>query len=180
MMTATTTTTVTTDTGTTASVFLFVLQWGVSCGLPVILLILGLVVGRTIERRHLARLSEREQELASIPETNLRTVPAGIRAGGGALVTGSVVVASDYLKTFLAKGRNLIGGEVKGFDRLMERARREALCRLLDDARRQHAMLLVNVRFHTSNIGSSRKRKLNPMVEVIAYGTAVLPSVSHG
>ena len=152
-----------------------------SCGTPIVLLLLGLVVGRTVERRHFRRLAQLEQALFTIPLTDLKDAPPGIAAAGATLVTGSVVVASDYLKTILAGLRNLIGGEVRSFERLMERARREAVCRVMRAAHEDGAVAVVNLRLETSNIGRTRsknKRKIMPMVEVIAYGTALLP-VGH-
>ena len=157
-------------------------QIGSTCGVPILLLLLGLVVGRTIERAHLSRLKQTEDRLFTIPLTCVKVAPPGIDASGATLVMGSVVVASDYLKTFLAGLRNLIGGEVRSFERLMERARREAVCRAMQEAHEHGAIAVVNLRLETSNIGRTRsksKKKIMPMVEVIAYGTALLPA-GHG
>ena len=55
--------------------------------------------------------------------------PVGFDAvGGGTLVFGQTVVATDYLKTFVASIENLFGGELKSFATLMDRARRELGC----------------------------------------------------
>jgi uncharacterized protein YbjQ (UPF0145 family) len=89
------------------------------------------------------------------------------------MVSGSVVVATDYFKTFVAGLKKLIGGEIKSYERLMERARREALCRMMRAAHEKGAVAVINVRLETSNIGAVRRNPA-PMVEVIAYGTAVL------
>ena len=146
-----------------------------NCGTPIVLLLLGLIVGRTIERSHFKKLERMEAALLTIPVNDLRSIPPGMTAGGATLVTGSVVVASDYLKTFLASLRKIIGGEVRSFERLMERARREALCRLLAEAHEMGASAVINVRLETSNIGAMRRKRISPMVEVIAYGTALVP-----
>ncbi len=147
-----------------------------NCGTPIFLLLLGLIVGRTLESSHFRRLGREEQELFTIPMSDLKTAPPGIDPGGAAMVIGGVVVASDYLKTFLASLKKLIGGEIHSFERLMERARREALCRMMRDAHSRGALAVINIRLETSNIGMARKKnKISPMVEVIAYGTAILP-----
>ncbi|MBT8483941.1 MAG: heavy metal-binding domain-containing protein [Phycisphaerales bacterium] len=147
-----------------------------SCGIPVLLLALGLVVGSAVERAHFRRLSVRETGLARIPLSDLRGPPPGVDCGGAVLVMGAVVIGSDHLKSFLARLRNLIGGDVRGFERLMERGRREAICRLVDDAERRKAVAVVNIRIDTSSIGAMRGKKGRPMVEVIASGTALLAS----
>ena len=84
-----------------------------------------------------------------------------------------VVIASDYFKTFAASLRKLVGGELRTYESLMERARREALLRMLESARRLGANCVLNVRFSTSNIGTARRRQAAAMVEVYAYGTAL-------
>ena len=58
----------------------------------------------------------------------------------------------------------------------MERARREAVCRMMREAHDHGAVAVVNVRVETSNIGAVRRKKISPMVEVIAYGTAIMPA----
>lgn len=142
--------------------------------LPIaVLLILGFSVGSWVERAHFKRLAVREAALADMLVTDLKTLPAGCDAGVFGLVTGEVVIASDYFKTFAAKLRKLVGGELRTFESLMVRARREALVRMMESARRMGADAVVNVRFSTSNIGSMQRRRQAAMVEIYAYGTAI-------
>lgn len=147
-----------------------------NCAIPVFLIALGFFVGRAVEASHLRALDRREQELSGVVATNLRVPPAGFGPVDGTLVSGSVVIGSDYFKTFAAALRKLVGGEVRSFERMMERARREALCRLLEDARARGATAVINVRFETSSIGSMGGQNAMPMAEVIAYGTALVPT----
>ncbi len=89
---------------------------------------------------------------------------------------GATVVASDYLKTFVANLKNLFGGELKSFASLMDRSRREARLRMVEEARRQGAIGVINVRFETSQIGAATSQsKGSGMSEVICYGTAIMP-----
>ena len=143
-----------------------------NCGLPVLLVLIGLGVGTAVERSHLHDLARREAALRGIGATNLRTVPAGMRVVSSQLVSGSVVIGSDYFKTLAAGLRKIIGGELRSFERMMERARREALCRMLEDAQRLGATAVINVRYETANIGGMGPNS-KPMAEVVAYGTAV-------
>ena len=138
----------------------------------IVLLILGFSIGGMVERAHFKRLAKREAALSHMLVTDLRKLPSGSGAPCG-LVTGEVVIASDYFKTFAATLKKLVGGELRTFETLMERARREALVRMMEAAHQQGANAVVNVRFATSNIGSMRRKKAAAMVEMYAYGTAL-------
>ena len=139
----------------------------------VVFLILGLLSGTFLEKRHFKSLARREAAMRDIMVTNLRALPTGCAVAPVGLVTGEVVVASDYFKTFVANIKKLIGGELRTFETLMERARREALLRMMDHAKAMGANRVLNVRFESSNIGSMRRNKGAAMVEMYAYGTAV-------
>ena len=143
----------------------------VNLGIPVALLALGYSVGRLLERRHYASIRARERELLHVVALNTRYVPEGVSATRASVVSGSVVVSSDYFKTFVAGFRNLIGGRFRGYETLLERARREALLRMKQQARDSGSQLVIGVRFHTTRVAGSQ----TPSVEVLAYGTALAP-----
>ena len=150
------------------------LNFWLQVGPIIVLLILGFSVGSLVERAHFKRLTRRETALSQMLVTDLRQLPSGCSATSFGLVTGEVVIASDYFKTFAASLRKIIGGELRTFESLMERARREALLRMKESARIMGATHVVNVRFSTSSIGSMRRRRAGAaMVEMFAYGTAV-------
>lgn len=89
------------------------------------------------------------------------------------MIVCEVVIATDYLKSFLAALKKLIGGEVKSYLSLVERARREAILRVLEEARRQGYNAVCNIRLVASDIGgSAHQRKGAAMVTLIASGTA--------
>lgn len=141
-----------------------------------VLLVFGFTVGGIVERAHFRRLKEREAALRDMIVTDLKSFPAGHASQPFGLVTGQVVIASDYFKTFAAGLKKLIGGNLRTYESLMERARREALVRMMESARQMGANRVINVRFSTSNIGSGgpqRRRRGAAMVEMYAYGTAV-------
>jgi uncharacterized protein YbjQ (UPF0145 family) len=77
---------------------------------------------------------ERERALRHVVALNTRYVPVGVEATGARLVSGSVVISSDYFKTFVAGFRAFFGGRFRGYETLLERARREALLRLKAEA----------------------------------------------
>ena len=139
-------------------------------GLPIVLLLVGYLAGRGIELRHYASIRKREQELKHVVALSTRWVPRGVAVEGTQLVTGSVVVSSDYFKSFVASVRNLVGGRFRGFETLLERARREAILRMKQEALNCGSTLVIAVRFHTTRVVAST----TPSVEVLAYGTALL------
>lgn len=138
-------------------------------GLPVIFI----VVGRVREKNHFEDLARREALHREFPVIGLSSLPAGMVALRGELVTGQVVIASDYLKNFFAQYRQLFGGEMKSYQTMMQRAKAEARLRMVEEARHLGAIAVINVRFETSQIGQARG-KAAAMSEVLCYGTAVM------
>ena len=142
----------------------------VALGITLLLLILGLVIGSTVESSHFRRLARREQALSRIVLSNLKRLPANWRAADGMLVTGEAVIATDYFKVFVASLRNLLGGRVRSYESLVERARREAVVRMLQGAQAAGANVVWNVRLETATIQGKGK---SGGIEVLAYGTAM-------
>jgi len=136
----------------------------------VVLILLGYFAGRAAERAHFTRLDTGEAELHAIIETNLKTPP--VEAGRTALVTGNVVVALDYFKTFTSAFRMFFGGRMKAYDPLMQRARREAILRMKQQAADMGANFVYNVRIETTRIGENAPKSIGA-IEVLAYGTAI-------
>lgn len=153
-------------------------MWGellAQVGPVVVLLALGFSVGRWRERTHLRSLARREQAIRDLPALNLRSVARPEEVREATLVVGEAVIATDYFKTFAAWLRGILGGEIGAYNTLLTRARREALLRMLEQARSLGAHEVWNVRFETSNIlGGSGSRNAAVSVEVLAYGTAVI------
>ncbi|HON53575.1 MAG TPA: YbjQ family protein [Bacteroidales bacterium] len=82
------------------------------------------------------------------------------------LVRGSTVRARNIGNDILASLKNIVGGEISDYTKLLAEAREEAISRMLDDAKRLNADAIINVRFMTSTVGQG-------MAEIMAYGTAV-------
>ncbi len=133
------------------------------------LLLLGYGAGRWQERRHYRSIRQREEALRHVVALNTRYVPEGVAATGATLVSGGVVISSDYFKTFVAGFRSFFGGRFRGYETLLERARREALLRLKAEAQAAGATLVIGVRFQSTTIAGST----TPSVEVLAFGTAL-------
>ncbi len=140
---------------------------------PIVLIVLGAGVGGLTARTHLRSLERREAELTSIEVNNLKFVRDPGSAADTRMVLGQVVIATDYFKSLATALRNLVGGEMRAAEGLMNRARREALVRMLEDARSMNADEVWNVRFGFSNISQMRGKQGAMQVEVFAWGTAV-------
>jgi len=81
-------------------------------------------------------------------------------------VRGSTVRARNIGRDIFASLKNLVGGEITEYTKLLADAREEALFRMQQDAEQINADAIVNVRFMTSTVGQG-------LAEILAYGTAV-------
>jgi uncharacterized protein YbjQ (UPF0145 family) len=141
-----------------------------------VLFAIGVFAGRANERKHLRELERAERALNAIVASSASdAVEPGARVRGR-LVVGSVVIAEDYFKRVAASLKSLVGGNLRSYETLLERGRREAVVRMKKDARRLGATHVVNVRFETASLsedGSGRRPMFS--AELIAYGTALVP-----
>jgi uncharacterized protein YbjQ (UPF0145 family) len=143
-------------------------------GFPLLLLVLAYFTGSMIERRNFRDIRRREEDYAGFPVVSFDTMPADWNVSGSAMVTGSIVVSLDYFKRVIAGLRGLIGGRIKTYEPLLDRARREALLRMTESAREQGYDAVFNVRLETSRLANSRgDGKGIAGVEMLAFGTAV-------
>ena len=145
-----------------------------SFGVPLVLLVGAYFTGTRIERRHYRSIRAREQQLRELPAVTFRSVPPGWEVREAGLVTGNVVISVDYFKRFLAGLRMLVGGRVKSYESLLDRARREALLRLKERAVERGFQALVNVRIETSRMANARGGNGVAGLEVLAFGTGLV------
>lgn len=143
-------------------------------GIPLALLLVAYFIGSMIERRHFSSIRKRESKNASFPVVTFDTMPDAWKVDASTLVTGSVVISLDYFKRVIAGLKGLVGGRIKTYEPLLDRARREALLRMTENARRDGYDGIFNVRLETSRLASSRRDgKGIAGVEMLAFGTAV-------
>jgi len=141
-----------------------------------VLLLLGYVFGRLAERRHLKSIERRENLTTRIPAVNLKTIPRNLDNCRTRLVSGNVVVSIDYYKKVLSAIRSIFGGRLGSYETLLDRARREAVLRMKAACIRAGGKAIVNVRIETASINRySQSRSSVGSVEVVAYGTALIP-----
>jgi uncharacterized protein YbjQ (UPF0145 family) len=143
-------------------------------GLPLIVLMVAYFIGSGLEKRHFASILAREDELQEFPVVSFDTMPGDWNAESCQLVTGSIVISLDYFKRVIAGLRGLIGGRIRTYEPLLERARREALLRMTESAKAQGYDAVFNVRLETSRLANAtRDGKGTAGVEMLAFGTAV-------
>ncbi len=138
------------------------------------LLIVGYLKGTRAEKKHLRNIRWREKRLVHLVQLTDGQYHKG-EWQDCKLVIGQVVIAQDYFKRFLAGLRNIFGGRLSSYETLMDRARREALLKMKEQAHHFGAKAIVRVRLETSNISNTNygKEKHSGAMEVMAYGTAV-------
>lgn len=137
---------------------------------PLIYIALGWLTATWLERQHFKKIEQRERALAHI--TISMSDPKKMQSGLGAMHMGSTVVAHDLFRRLIITLKLLFGGNVRHYERLVDRGRREAILRLKEEASASGASEIQNVRLQTTNIKSGG---IVRAVEVLAYGT----SVSH-
>lgn len=152
---------------------LVIIQIALTFGLPVLLLAVAMFSGRYLEKRHFKSIRERESQFASLPTVPTQSWDDSEVVVNSRLVSGSVVVSLDHFKKLLANLRNIFGGNVRAYESLLDRAKREAILRMKEQA--PDADIVVNLRVVTSNIASIHDPRSKTVggVEVIAFGTAI-------
>ncbi|MCB0599127.1 MAG: YbjQ family protein [Lewinellaceae bacterium] len=82
------------------------------------------------------------------------------------IARGSTVRARNLGRDIFAGLKNLVGGEIQEYTRLMADAREQAIGRMIADGEELGADAIINVRFTTAAV-------MQGASEILAYGTAV-------
>ena len=142
----------------------------------IVLLVVGLVVGTVLEKRHLKAIKAREKFFYQLPTVTMsleKFLPQSQwhQVERAELVVGSVVMAPDYFRIIMAGIINILGGKVTVFESTLDRGRREAILRMKEAA--PMADLVVNTRLEMAcmKIGHG-KVHVQPLC-LYAYGTAI-------
>lgn len=142
--------------------------------IALVLLTVGFISGRIAENSHYRDIRRREWQHRHLLVLPKRVLPEAYRRHGSRVVMGSTVVSVDYFKTFLAGLRNLVGGRVGAFESLLDRARREAVLRMQEQADELGAEAVMNLKIETSRVSGDAAQGVGS-IEVLAYGTAMIP-----
>ncbi len=82
------------------------------------------------------------------------------------IVQGTTVQSVNVLKDFGSGFKSLVGGELKSYNEMMNKARSLAVDRMVQSAKNLDADAVVGVRYTTSSI-------MQGAAEILVYGTAV-------
>lgn len=83
------------------------------------------------------------------------------------LVKGNTVRAAHLGKDVLAAFRNIVGGEVSDYTKMIAESREQSLDRMKEEAEQMGANAIINVRFATAEV-------MRSAAEILVYGTAVI------
>jgi len=83
------------------------------------------------------------------------------------MVRGNTIRARHMGKDIMAVLRNMVGGEIPEYTKMMAEAREQSVDRMVDDAKELGANAIIEVRFMTSML-------MQGAAELLAYGTAVI------
>ena len=143
-------------------------------GFPLFLLLLAYFIGSHLESNHYKSIREREAATKDMVAINFPRFPFDVEIERAGMVMGSVVVSHDHFKRFLAQLRIIVGGRIKSYEPLLDRARREAVLRMKEQALARGHNTVVNIRLETSRLANSRRGgKGTAGLEMLAYGTAL-------
>ena len=82
------------------------------------------------------------------------------------LVRGNTIRARNVGRDIMAALKNLVGGEIEEYTKMMAEAREQALDRMVAEAQSMDADAVLDVRFGTSYVMASA-------AEILVYGNAV-------
>ena len=82
------------------------------------------------------------------------------------IVRGNTIRARHIGKDIIAVFKNMLGGEIEEYTKLMGESREQALDRMTQQAKELGANAVIDVRFSTSYI-------MQNAAEILVYGTAV-------
>lgn len=134
-------------------------------GFILTLLVIGYFFGSAREKAHFKTILERQKKYAHIP-VRVEKIKDFSPFSEAMLFSGSVVIASDYFKNFIANIKGFFGGRLNTYETLMDRGRREAILRMKEKAIAWGAEEIVEVRLESSALDAIG-------IEMLAYGTAV-------
>ena len=82
------------------------------------------------------------------------------------IVQGSTVRARNFGSDMLANLKNIVGGELVSYSKLLSSSREQAYERMIKDAKSKGADAVIGFRYQTSTVAAGA-------AEILAYGTGV-------
>ena len=82
------------------------------------------------------------------------------------LVKGNTIRARHVGRDILAAFRNMVGGEISDYTKMIAESREQSIDRMIAEAKELGANAIINVRYSTSSVAQGA-------AELYSYGTAV-------
>ena len=101
-------------------------------------------------------------EISTTPNIEGKTI---VRQLG--LVRGNTIRARHVGKDIMAGLKNIVGGEISDYTKMMAESREQAIDRMIAEAESKGANAVIGMKFATSMIMQNAS-------EILAYGTAVI------
>lgn len=133
----------------------------------------GLVWGLVRRKRTVSWLATEEPRLVHLFCVNIEQIE---HHGQVSLVLGNVAYAADAPSRLATVWRTLIGGRADSLTFQADLARRIAIVRMLQQAEAAQAIGVTNVRIETSEIFSGSGERSRLVIELLAYGNALIPA----
>ena len=83
------------------------------------------------------------------------------------LVRGNTIRARHIGRDIMAGLRNIVGGEITDYTKMMAESREQAIDRMIENAQNLGANAIVGVKFSTSMV-------IQMAAEILVYGTAII------
>ena len=83
------------------------------------------------------------------------------------LVRGNTIRARHIGRDIMAGLRNVVGGEITDYTKMMAESREQAIDRMIEDAQKLGANAIVGISFATSMV-------MQMAAEILVFGTAVI------
>lgn len=151
-----------------AELWILLIQFAV----PLFFLGVAFWVGNLIAKRHEKSLRERSEYVAHVRCSDLNQFE-NPQAQTAILVTAEITMGIDHFRGFLGQLKNIFGGEIKSYQKTLDRARREIIMQLLEKADAAGHNAVANLRLEFVDIsGKANATKRASMVTIMGYGTA--------
>jgi len=115
-----------------------------------------------VESEHLDHIRKREDKYRDIEMHGIKPIDYH---GQTQICSQTVVIAISQFKSLIASVINIFGGAIPAYESVLDRARREAILRLIE--KNPKAKAFTNLKVDTVNLGHG-------FVEAHAYATALL------
>jgi len=142
-------------------------------GGPLLLLGLAFFAGNAIAKRHENDMAERQKTVAHMDLSDIASFRKPKISGPPPLLLNSeVTLGIDHFRGFLGNLKNIFGGEVKSYQATLDRARKEAILRIQEQALAEGCNAVANLRVAFVDVsGNTTLKKKASMVTIQASAT---------